>query len=62
MGKGGEVRGGGIREMDKVTYYFNQDGKIEYTEGEYYFPNYPVTDLAYELDQNVGAIDFEPFG
>ena len=48
--------------MDKVTYYFNQDGKIEYTEGEYYFPNYPVTDLAYELDQNVGAIDFEPFG
>ena len=45
------------REMDNVKKYFNQDGRIEYTDGEYYFPDYPVTD--FEADEKLGAIDFE---
>ena len=48
--------------MDKITRCFNADGKVEYTEGEYYFPDYPVTDLDFELDEKLGAIDFETFG
>ena len=48
------------REMDNVTKYINQDGRIEYTDGEYYFPDYPVTD--FEADEKLGAIDFETFG
>jgi hypothetical protein len=30
---------GFTREMDKITKYFNQEGRVEYTEGEYYFPD-----------------------
>ena len=37
------------REMDNVTKYFNQDGRIEYTDGEYNFPDYPVTDIDFEV-------------
>lgn len=53
---------GFIREMDKVKKYFNREGKLDYSDGEYYFPDYPVTDLEFELDSKVGAIDFETFG
>ena len=37
------------REMDNVTKYFNQDGRIEYTDGEYNLPDYPVTDIDFEV-------------
>jgi hypothetical protein len=42
--------------MEKITKIFNADGKIEYTEGEYYFPDYPVTDLELELDEKLGQL------
>ena len=35
--------------MDNVTKYFNQDGRIEYTDGEYNLPDYPVTDIDFEV-------------
>ena len=48
--------------MDKIKTYFDHNGNVLYVEGEYLFANYPVSDLDFEYNGKIGAIDFETFG
>lgn len=50
--------GGFVREMDRMKIYFNEDGAVNKIEGEYYFPDFPVTDIDFESNLKLGAIDF----
>ena len=53
---------GFIRKNESVKYYFNNYGKIFKSEGSYNFLDYPLDNIHDELDDKIGAIDFETFG
>lgn len=53
---------GFVRDMDNLKIYFNEDGGVIKTEGEYNFPNFPVTNIDFKSNLKLGALDFETFG
>ena len=53
---------GFIRNIDSVKYFFNQNGTLFKTESSYNFLDYPVDNINSDLDDKIGAIDFETFG
>jgi hypothetical protein len=53
---------GFIREINKIKLYFDLEGVIYKTEGEYYFPDFPRSDIVLDHDTKIGSLDFETYG
>ena len=45
-----------------MKFYYDGDGKIYLTEGKYFAADFPVTDLDFEYNNKIGALDFETHG
>jgi DNA polymerase type B, organellar and viral len=53
---------GFIREFNKMKLYFDLEGCMYKTEGEYYFPYFPISNIALDHDTKIGTLDFETYG
>jgi len=53
---------GFIREINKIKIYFNKLNNIYKIEGEYTFPDFPVTDMEFYYNDKIGCLDFETYG
>lgn len=53
---------GFIRDINKIKIYFNKLNNISKIEGEYTFPDFPITDQDYYYNDKIGCLDFETYG
>jgi len=57
-----QTEDGFIRDFNKIKIYFNKLNNISKIEGEYSFPDFPITNIDMEYNDKIGWLDFETYG
>ncbi len=57
-----QTEDGFIRDINKIKIYFNKENNIYKIEGEYNYPDFPISKIDMEYNDKIGCLDFETYG